>query len=195
MRIGIIGAGFSGRAVARLAMLHGYEVMLSNCENPAMQASTMLRCQVGTPEAAAAFGDVVLLSVPFRCVRDIAPGVLAGKIVVDAGDYLPERGASEFVAERFVGAVVVKALNVILEKDIEKHARPAGSVDRRAIPIAGDDERAKETIFEILDQLGFDVVDAGPLAEGWRFEQGQAAFGEPLDRAGLVRALADAGTG
>jgi 8-hydroxy-5-deazaflavin:NADPH oxidoreductase len=192
MRIGIIGAGFSGRAVARLAMLHGHEVMLSNCENPAMQASAMLRCAVGTPAAAAGFGDIVLLAVPFRCVRDIAPGVLAGKIVVDAGDYGPECSRG-FVAERFVGARVVKALNVILEKDIEKHARPAGSVDRRAIPIASDDERAKETIFEILDQLGFDVVDAGPLAEGWRFERGQAAFGGHLDRAGLARALGDAG--
>jgi predicted dinucleotide-binding enzyme len=192
MRIGIIGAGFSGRAVARLAMLRGHEVMLSNCENPAMQANAMLRCAVGTPEAAAAFGDIVLLVVPFRCVTDIAPGVLAGKIVVDAGNYMPER-SSGFVAERFVGAVVVKALNVILEEDLEKHARPAGSVDRRAIPIAGDDERAKETVSGLLDQLGFDVVDAGPLAEGWRFEQGQAAFDKPLDRAGLVQALGDAG--
>ena len=189
MRIGIIGAGFSGRAVARLAMLRGHEVMLSNCENPAMQASAMLRCAVGTPEAAAAFGDIVLLVVPLRWVQDIAPGMLAGKIVVDAGDY-GLACSSEFVAERLVGARVVKALNVILEKDIEKHARPAGSVDRRAIPIAGDDEQVKETISGLLDQLGFDVVDAGPLAEGWRFAQG---FGEPLDRAGLVRALGDAG--
>ena len=192
MRIGIIGAGFSGRAVARLAMLRGHEVMLSNCENPMMQASAMLRCQVGMPEAAAAFGDVVLLAVPFRWVQDIAPGVLAGKIVVDAGDDGPER-SSQYVAERFVGTRVVKALNVISEKDIEKHARPAGSSDRRAIPVAGDDEHVKETISGLLDQLGFDVVDAGPLAEGWRFERGQIAFGGHLDRAGLVRALGDAG--
>jgi predicted dinucleotide-binding enzyme len=192
MRIGIIGAGFSGRAVARLAMLRGHEVMLANCENPAMQASAMLRCQVGPPETAAAFGDVVLLAVPFRCVGDIAPGVLAGKIVVDAGDYPPE-GSSQFVAERFVGARVVKALNVVLEKDIESDARPAGSLDRRAIPIAGDDEHVKETVSGLLDQLGFDVVDAGPLAEGWRFDRGQTAFGGRLNRDGLVRALGDTG--
>jgi len=201
MRIGIIGAGFSGRAPARLAVQHGHEVMLSNGRDPATLANTMIRCKIGTSAEAAAFGDVVLLALPFPGYKDIAPESLAGKIVLDAGNYRPlqERDSpttstSEHVAAHFTGACVVKALNVILEKDIEKHARPPGVPDRRAIPIAGNSDHAKEIISSLLDQFGFDVVDAGSLSEGWRFEQGQAAHGVALDSAGLTRALAAAGT-
>jgi predicted dinucleotide-binding enzyme len=114
--------------------------------------------------------------------------------VLDAGNGRVA-SSSELVAAHFAGARVVKALNVIPDEDIERHARLAGSSDRRAIPIAGDGDDAKETISGLLDQLGFDVVDAGPLSEGWRFEEGQAAYGVRLDRAGLERALAAAGTG
>lgn len=199
MRIGIIGAGFSGRAPARLAIQRGHEVMLSNGRDPATLANAMIRCEVGTSAQAAVFGDVVLLTAPYPGHKHIAPGPLAGKIVLDASNYLPlqpldrdTKTASERVAEHFDGALVVKALNVIVEKDIEKHARPSGAPDRRAIPIAGDTDHAKETITGLLDQLGFDVVDAGPLSEGWRFEQGQAAHGTPLDRASLIQALAAA---
>jgi predicted dinucleotide-binding enzyme len=200
MRIGIIGVGFSGRAAARLAVQRGHEVMLSNCRDPATLASGMIRCRVGTSEEAAAFGEVVLLAVPFPTCQDIAPEPLVGKIVLDAsnGQAGPmgseARTSSELVAAHFAGARIVKALNVIQDEDIERHARLAGSSDRRAIPIAGDGDDVKETISGLLDQLGFDVVDAGPLSEGWRFEEGHAAYGVRLDRAGLERALAAAGT-
>jgi hypothetical protein len=205
MRIGIIGAGFSGRAPARLAVQHGHDVMLSNSRDPATLVSTMIRCKIGTSREAATFGDVVLLAEPFSTYKDIAPELLTGKIVLDASNYRPQRDghigvlddhrktSSELVAAHFVGASVVKAFNVILEKDIEKDARPSGSLDRRAIPIAGDSHVEKETIAGFLDQLGFDVVDAGPLSEGWRFEQGQPAYGMRLDSAGLTQALAAAG--
>jgi predicted dinucleotide-binding enzyme len=194
MRIGIIGVGFSGRAAARLAVQRGHEVMLSNCRDPATLASAMIRCKVGTSEEAAAFGEVVLLAVPFPACQDIAPEPLVGKIVLDAGNG-PAGNSSELIAAHFAGARVVKALNVIPDEDIERHARLAGSSDRRAIPIAGDGDDVKETISGLLDQLGFDVVDVGPLSEGWRFEEGQAAYGVRLDRAGLEQALAAAGTG
>jgi predicted dinucleotide-binding enzyme len=204
MRIGIIGAGFTGRAPARLAVQHGHDVMLSNSRDPATLASAMIRCKTGTSREAAAFGDVVLLAVPFSSHQDIAPEPLVSKIVLDATNYLPQRdgdigalddhtkSCSERVADHFAGARVVKAFNVILEKDIERDARPSGSSDRRAIPIAGDSHGDKEIISCLLDKLGFDVVDAGPLSEGWRFEQGQPAYGMRLDRAGLTQALAAA---
>ena len=206
MRIGIIGAGISGRAPAQLAVQHGHDVMLSNSRDPATLATVMIRCKVGTSEQAAAFGQVVLLTMPFSNHTDIAPAPLAGKMVLDATNYNPGRDqpiealingsktASELVAEHFKGAYVVKAFNVIPDKEIEKDVCPSGSPGRRALPIAGDASHAKATVTSLLDQLGFDVVDAGPLSEGWRFDLGQPAHGVRLDSAALQQALAAAGT-
>ena len=205
-RIGIVGAGFIGRAVARLAGQHGYEVMISNSRHPKTLGSAMvsLRCAVGTTADAAAFGDVVLLAVPFHATGDIDPAPFAGKILLDADNYYPARdGAdaaldagetttSEVTQRHFAGARVVKAFNAILERDIETTGSPAGTPDRRALPIAGDDADAKEVVAALLDRLGFDTVDAGPLKEGWRFERARPAYCKRLDADQLRAALADA---
>lgn len=208
MKIGIVGAGFIGRAVARLAVSRGHTVMLSNSRSPRTLLSTVasIGCQVGTAADAAAFGDAVLLAIPFAALPELDPAPFVGKIVMDADNYYPMRDdaiealdkgettTSEMTGRHLAGAKVVKAFNAILERDIEKDARPAGAPDRRALPIAGDDAAAKRTVSELLDDLGFDVVDAGALAEGWRFERARPAYCAPLDRAGLTAALADAGT-
>jgi 8-hydroxy-5-deazaflavin:NADPH oxidoreductase len=205
MRIGIIGDGFTGRAPARLAVQHRHDVMLSNLRDPATLANAMIRCKVGTPEEVAEFGEVILVAVPFANHKDIPSAPLSGKVVLDAGNYYPERDGpieelnthsktvSELVAEQFSAAKVVKACNAILEDDIEKQARPSGAPDRRAIPIAGDVHDAKAMVAALLDQLGFDVVDAGPLSEGWRFEPGQPAYSGRLDSTALTQALEAAG--
>ena len=207
MRIGIIGAGFIGRAVARLAVKHGHEVMISNSRHPKTLGSAMisLRCQIGTAADAAAFGDVLLLAVPFSATHDLDPAPFAGKIVMDADNYYPMRdGAvpelddhstttSEVTARHLEGARIVKAWNAILERDIETSGRPAGAPGRRALPIAGDDAEAKAVVRELFDELGFDVVDAGPLSEGWRFERARPAYCVAFDKEGLVKALQDAG--
>lgn len=207
MRIGIIGAGFIGRAVGRLAVRRGHEVMLSNSRGPQTlhSAAISVGCSVGTVEEAARFGDVVLLAVLFGNIRSIPAHLLDGRIVMDANNYYPQRdgafpeldsGAtttSELVASHFLGARVVKAFNAILERDIEKDARPAGAPDRRALPIAGDDPEALRVVGALIDQLGFDVVDAGPLAEGRRFQRARPAYCIALDVAGLRAALADTG--
>ncbi len=207
MKIGIIGAGFIGRAVGRLAIVHGHDVMLSNSRHPKTLGSTMIAvgCKIGTAKDAVAFGEVVVLAVPFSAITDIAPEVVDGKIVLDANNYYPLRDGvieeleahatttSEMAARHFKGAKIVKAFNAILEKDIEKDARPVGAPDRRALPIAGDDGAAKQVVSGLLEGLGFDVLDAGALKEGWRFERARPAYCVPLDRAGLVQALAGAG--
>ena len=207
MKIGILGAGFIGRAVARLAVEAGYEVMLSNSRDPRTLTSTAIaiKCRIGTAKEASEFGEVVLVAIPFYAIGDIAPEPLAGKVVLDANNYYPGRdGAvaeldehktttSELLAARLPGAKLVKAFNAILEKDVEADARPSGAPDRRALPIAGDDAEAKRVATVILDKLGYDVVDAGPLAEGWRFERARPVYCVPLDKAALVAGLADAG--
>ena len=207
-KIGIVGAGFIGRAVARLAVKHSYEVMLSNSRHPKTLGSAMvsIRCLIGTAKDAAEFGDVVLLAVPFSATQDIDPAPFAGKILLDADNYYPMRDGlhdaleagstttSEITAQHFAGARVVKAFNAILERDIETTGSPAGAPDRRALPIAGDDAEAKAAVRGLLDTLGFDVVDAGLLKEGWRFERAGPAYCRRLTAPQLEQALAQADT-
>jgi 8-hydroxy-5-deazaflavin:NADPH oxidoreductase len=201
MRIGIIGSGFNGRAVARLAVQCGVEAMLSNSRDPNSIATTMMGYQVGTATEAMAFGDVILLTVPFSSYRALPPEAAAGKILIDAVNYDPRRDgriealeqrvttSSAMIADHFAGAHVVKTFNVIVEKEIERDARQGGATDRRALPVAGDAESAKATVVTLLNRLGFDAIDAGPLAEGWRFDRGQPAFGVRLDLVGMTQAL------
>ncbi|WP_242140461.1 NAD(P)-binding domain-containing protein [Sphingomonas sp. TREG-RG-20F-R18-01] len=207
MKIGSVGAGFIGRAVAKLAVEHGHQVMLSNSRGPRTLTSTAIsvRAGIGKVADAVAFGDVVLLAIPFYAVADLDPAVFVGKIVMDACNYYPGRDepvpelddgfatTSEIVQRHFAGAKVVKAWNAILERDIEKDARPTGASDRRALPIAGNDSDAKLVVATLFDSLGYDVVDAGTLGEGWRFERARPAYCVRLDRAGLEDKLMEAG--
>lgn len=209
MKIGCIGAGFIGRAVAKLAGEHGHQVMLSNSRSPKTLTSTAVsvRAGIGTVADAVAFGDVVLLAIPFYAIDDLDPALFAGKIVMDACNYYPGRDlpvpelddgsttTSEIVQRHLGDAKLVKSWNAILERDIEKDARPAGASDRRALPIAGDDEKAKAIVASLFQELGYDVVDAGPLSEGWRFERARPAYCVPSDRTGLVSKLAEADAG
>jgi 8-hydroxy-5-deazaflavin:NADPH oxidoreductase len=207
MRIGIIGAGFIGRAIAALAVQNGCEVMLSNSRGPHTLTSTVasLGCQVGTVEQAASFGDLVLLAIPFGRYPELPKQAFVGKIVMDAGNYYPQRDGwideldrhasttSEMLARHLSGARVVKAFNAILERDLIADSRPAESSWRRALPVAGDDADAKRKVSDLHARLGFDVIDAGALAEGRRFERARPAYCRRLDLDGLRAALADEG--
>ncbi len=192
--------------MARLAVKAGHEVMLSNSRDPRTLTSTMISvgCTVGTARHAAMFGDLVLVAIPFFAIKDLDAASLDGRIVLDANNYYPARDGvvpeldahetttSEMLAAHLAGARVVKAFNAILERDIESDARPAGAPDRRALPIAGDDAEAKQAASGLLESLGYDAVDAGPLKEGWRFERARPAYCVPLDRKALEAALKDA---
>ncbi len=207
MKIGIIGAGFIARALGRLAVKAGHDVMLSNSRGPQTLGSTVasVRCKVGTVEEAVRFGDIVIVAIPFNAYRSIPAELLVGKVVLDANNYYPDRdGAiaeldshvtttSELLAQHLKGALVVKAFNSILERDLEKDALPSGSPGRRALPIAGNDEAAKQTATAFHDRIGYDVVDVGPLSEGLRFERARPTYCKSFDKAGLKLALEDTG--
>jgi predicted dinucleotide-binding enzyme len=190
MKIGCVGAGFIGRAVAKLAIERGHEVMLSNSRGPRtlMSTAAAIRARIGTVADAVAFADVVLLAIPFYAVEDLEPGMFKGKVVMDACNYYPGRdeavpalddGAdttSALVQKHLAGASIVKAWNAILERDIQKDAAPPGQSPRRALPIAGNDPAAKQTVTALFASLGYDIVDAGDLKEGWRFERARPAL-------------------
>ncbi|NPT43003.1 NADP oxidoreductase [Paraburkholderia sp. 1N] len=206
MKIGILGAGFIGRAMATLARNGGHEVMISNSRDPQTLISTAaaIGCALGTADQAAKFGDVVIVAVPFSSIDALPVAALDGKIVIDTGNYYPERDGqiaaldrrstttSQMLAAALPGARVVKAFNAILAKDLETDGKPAGTPNRRALPFAGDDAHAKQIVSGLLDQLGFDPVDAGALADSWRFERAKPVYCIALDRAGIVEGLAAA---
>jgi 8-hydroxy-5-deazaflavin:NADPH oxidoreductase len=207
MKIGIIGAGFIARAVAAVAIKHSHEVMVSNTRGPETLFSLVatVGCKAGTPEEAAKFGDIVLIAIPLKAYRTIPVAPLDGKIVLDANNYYPGRDGhideldrnkittSELLARHLPKSKVVKVFNAIRAADIETDGRLGGVLDRRAHPIAGDDATAKQVVADLLDQFGFDVVDAGPLSEGWRFQRDTPAYCVPMVTRQLQEALAAAG--
>jgi 8-hydroxy-5-deazaflavin:NADPH oxidoreductase len=184
-----------GSTLARLAVDAGYEVVLSNSRGP--QTLTDLAAELG-PQARAATaaeagraGDLVVVTVPVKACYDVPAGPLAGKVVMDTGNYYPERDgqlaeldsgaltSSELLAQLLRGADVVKVFNNIFFKHLLNLARPAGAADRSYLPIAGDSAAAKAAVTEFLDSIGFGAVDAGALADGWRQQPGTPAYGPP----------------
>ena len=193
--VGIIGSGMIGGTVARLSVAAGHAVVLSNSRGPETLAE--LAAELGplatsaTAEQAAEAGDLVLVSVPVKAFGDIPVKPLAGKPVMDTGNYYPRRDGN--LAELDTGALtssgllqrylaeahVVKVFNNIYFSHLRWLARPSGAQDRSALPIAGDDAAAKAAVTAFLDSIGYDAVDAGRLADSWRQEPGTPVYGSP----------------
>ncbi|MET9555418.1 NAD(P)-binding domain-containing protein [Streptomyces sp. NPDC006645] len=193
--LGFIGSGNIGTKLARLAVAAGIDVVLSNSRGPETLADAVAelggRARAATPEEAARAGDWVVASIPLGAYRQLPAAPLAGKIVFDTMNYYPflagaievldsgRTTSSELVQEHLAGAKLVKAFNNMNEQHILPLARPAGAPDRSALPIAGDDAEAKASAAALIDRLGFDTVDVGPLAESWRFEPETDAYVKP----------------
>ena len=206
--IGFIGSGNIGSSIARAAIARGDEVVLSNSRGPhtleALVAELGEHARAATPAEAAAAGDLVVVSIPFRAVKDLPVEPFAGKIVMDTNNYYAQRdgvfdeiesGAitvSGALQRHLVDAHVVKAFNHIQSLQILSTATPSGTPGRRALAIAGDDAHAKQAVTDFIDGIGFDVVDVGPLSESWRIDAGTPGYGPELTAAELEAALAAA---
>jgi predicted dinucleotide-binding enzyme len=209
MKIGIIGAGHIGGTLARRFAALGHDVSIANSRGPSSLAAFAKEtgARAVTVEEAARSGDVVIVSIPEKNVAKLPANLFAGVpddvVVVDTGNYYPqqrdgridpiEHGSTEsrWVAER-LGRPVVKAFNNIYAAHLRDRGKPKGAQGRIALPVAGDDKRAKEVVIGLLDQLGFDGVDAGTLDESWKQEPGTPVYGTDFDAAGVKRALAEA---
>lgn len=209
MRIGIIGAGHIGGTLARRLAALGHDVSIANSRGPETLAA--LAKETGakpvTIQEAARAGEVVILTIPLKNVArlpgDLFDGVPADVVVVDTGNYYPQQrdgridaiedgGAeSRWVADR-LGRPVIKTFNSIYADHLLERGKPTGASDRIALPVAGDDPRAKDVVIRLLDELGFDGVDGGSLDESWRQQPGTPVYGADLDVAGATRALAEA---
>jgi predicted dinucleotide-binding enzyme len=193
--LGLIGSGNIGSTVARLAVDAGHEVVLSNSRGPETLAELTAelgpQAKAATAEGAATAGQLVLVSVPLKAYPHLSGPALAGKVVMDTGNYYPERDGqipelnarkvtdSEYLLGYLPGAEVVKVFNNIFFKHLLNLARPSSANDRSALPIAGDGVSAKATVTEFLDSIGFGVVDVGLLADGWRQQSGTPVYGIP----------------
>lgn len=193
--VGIIGSGQIGTAVARLAVGAGHQVVLSNSRGPETLTDTVAelgpRAYAATSGDTAAAGDIVVVTVPVKAFRHLPSSALAGKTIIDTCNYGPERDghipqldstsltSSELLQQYVPDAIVVKAINNMFYKHLLSLARPAGAADRTYLPIAGDSAGAKAAVTELIDSLGFGVVDAGLLADGWRQGVGTPVWGTP----------------
>ncbi|MEW1980899.1 NAD(P)-binding domain-containing protein [Citricoccus sp. NPDC079358] len=206
--IGVLGAGRVGTAVARQALAAGFEVKIATAK-PAEEIAMIVEIvtpgalAVDATEAAAA--DLVILAVPLHQYRALDAGLLTGKTIIDAMNYWAPtdgeiddfehdpRTSSEIVQEFLAGARLVKSLNHIGYHELEEDGRPTGAVDRRALALAGDHEDAKALVAGFIHRLGYDPVDAGPLAAGRAFQPGTKIFNgshtAPVLHAALTAAL------
>jgi 8-hydroxy-5-deazaflavin:NADPH oxidoreductase len=191
--IGLIGAGHIGSQVARLAVAHDYNVVISNSRGPEtlveLVAELGPKARAATAVEAATAGDIVVVTVPLKNYRDVPVAPLAGKIVIDTNNYYPQRDGhipeldnestttAELLQAHLPTSKVVKAFNHIYAEQLTTDGKPAGSPDRRALVIAGDDAAAKAVVTNLLDEFGFDTVDAGPLKEGWRIQRDTPGYG------------------
>jgi predicted dinucleotide-binding enzyme len=206
--IGLIGAGHIGSQLARLAVAHGYDVVISNSRGPETLSALVTelgpKARAGTPIETARAGDIVVVAIPLRNYRAVPVEPLAGKIVIDANNYYPQRDGhirelddestttSELLQAHLPTSKVVKAMNHIYASELTTHALPRGDKRRRALAIAGDDPGAKATVAQLLDEFGFDPVDAGPLQEGWRIQRDTPGYGPRRTEDELRRDLAAA---
>lgn len=209
MNIGIIGAGQIGGSLTRRLTALGHNVYVANSRGP--ETLSDLARETGatpvTPEEAARSGEIVIVTIPQKNIpklpRDLFAGVPDDVVVVDTGNYYPqqrdgridgiEQGATEshWVSEQ-LGRPVVKAFNNIYADHLLRLGRPAGAPGRIALPVAGDDPKAKAKIISLLDELGFDGVDAGTINESWRQQPDTPVYGTDFDAEGVKKALSEA---
>jgi predicted dinucleotide-binding enzyme len=209
LKIGIIGAGNIGAALARRFTELGHEVAIANSRGPdtLREVEALTGAAAVTAREAARGKDVVVMTIPEKNVaqppKDLFEGVDDRVVVIDTGNYYPqqrdgriggiEAGAPEsrWVAQQ-LGRPVVKAFNNIYAQHLRDYGRPAGAPGRIALPVAGDHQAPKSIVMQLVEELGFDAVDAGGLDDSWRQQPGTPVYATDLDAKGVQRALAQA---
>jgi len=205
MKVGIVGAGHIGGTLTRRLRALGYDVSVANSRGPETLAG--LAAETGATAVSimdvAADKDLVIVAIPEKSVpslpRDLLARTPATAVVVDTGNYYPQRDGriadiedgmteSGWVAEQ-LGRPVVKAFNNIMAQHLMDGGKPASAAKRIALPVAGDDDAAKAVVLKLINELGFDDVDAGGLDQSWRQQPGSPVYGTDLDVDGVLRAL------
>jgi hypothetical protein len=208
VRIGIIGAGYIGGTLTRKLAALGHDVYVANSRSP--ETLDDLARETGATAVwaadAATDADLVIVSIPQKNVVDLAPGIVDGRKsgapVIETNNYYPQQRdgridaiesgltESEWVAG-VIGASVHKVFNGIFWKHLLDKGVLGGTAGRIALPVAGP-EAGKELVLSLVDDLGFDPVDAGDLRESWRQQPGTPVYGKDYNATGVKAALAQA---
>lgn len=204
-RIAVLGAGHVGPVIARMAVAAGFDVSIAASGDPeAIALMTEVLVPGATPRWAAdaiKASDIVVLSIPLHKFPAFDPGLVAAKLVVDAMNYWPpvngvqemfedrRYSSSEIVQRRLARSTVVKAFNHIGYHEMEDDRRPAGSPERRALGVAGDDPKAVQTVAQVIERIGYDAVRLESLSAGRLLEPGGPVFGVSLQRTEFELAL------
>jgi len=208
MKIGIIGAGNIGSTLTRRLTSLGHQVAVANSRGPDTLADLARETgATAVPVNEAALGAaLVVVTIPEKHIpalsKDALDGAAPGAVIVDTGNYYPQRDGridaieagtpeSRWVAQQ-LDRPVVKAFNTIRAQHLLEMGQPAGTPGRIALPVAGDDPGGKAVVMALVDELGFDPVDAGGLDESWRQEPGSPVYAADLDAVGVRRALSEA---
>src|SRR5581483_9027268 len=209
MKIGIIGVGNIGSALTRHFTRLGHDVVVANSRGP--ETLTNLAKETGARPVQVSEvphgRDLVVVTIPEGKIpelpRDLFKNAPPNLIVVDTGNYYPRQrdGKIEGIenglvesrwVEQQLGRPVIKVFNNIYAEHLANRGKPAGTQDRIALPVAGDDPKAKQVVMDLVNDMGFDAVDAGGLDESWRQQPGTPVYAEDFDAAGVRRALAQA---
>jgi predicted dinucleotide-binding enzyme len=212
LKIGIIGAGNIGSALTRHFTRLGHDVVVANSRGPESLAG--LAKETGARAVTAAEAprgrDLVVVTIPQREIPNLPAGLFKdapeGLIVIDTGNYYPRQrdGRIEGIedgllesrwVEQQLGHPVIKVFNNIYAEHLAKKGKPPGSAGRIALPVAGDDAKAKAVVMELVNDMGFDAVDAGGLDESWRQQPGTPVYTSDFDAAGVRDALRKARPG
>lgn len=209
MRIGIIGAGKIGGTLTRRLSALGHDVHVANSRDP--QTLADLAAETGATAVwaadAATDADLVIVSIPQKNVPDLAPGIVStakpGAPVIETNNYYPQQRDGEiaaiedgqlesaWVADQ-IGAPVYKVFNGIWWKHLLESGTPSGTPNRIALPVAGQDGPGRALVHGVVDQLGFEPIDAGPISESWRQQPGTPVYGKDFDAVHTRTALAEA---
>lgn len=209
MKIGIIGAGHIGGNLTRRLTKLGHEVLVANSRGPETLGAlaTETGARVGTATEAAHNGEIVIVTIPEKNIKNLPHDLFSGVgdevVVVDTGNYYPqqrdgridpiENGVTEsrWVSQQ-LGRPVVKAFNNIYSEHLLSKGQPKGTPGRIALPVAGDYANDKAKVLKLVDELGFDGVDAGTIDESWRQQPGTPVYAADFDAAGVKEALSRA---
>lgn len=206
MEIGIIGSGHIGGTLTRRLRSLGHDVAVANSRGP--QSLTDLAAETGARavpvEEAVQGAELVVIAIPLKAVPQLPAALFDGKLVVDANNYYSQRdgdipelldrslSSSRWTADHLKGARIVKVFNNIQAAHLMDQGKPAGTAGRIALPVAADDADAKRIVMGLVDELGFDPVDAGTLDESWRQQPDTPVYGTDRDADGVREGLAAA---
>jgi len=206
MKISIIGAGNIGQALALRLVERGHDVRIANSRGVQTLADIARQtgAQAGVPKDIVRGADVIVVTIPLKNVRDLPPDLFAGVpdtvTIIDTGNYYPQQRDGRIVeieqglpesrwVEQQVKRPVVKAFNNIYAAHLRDKGVPSGKAGRIALPVSGDNAASKAIVIGLVNDLGFDGVDAGPLDESWRQQPGSLVYGTDFDAAGVRNAL------